>query len=460
MEENINMKTKWYIQRWFIGMAVLVLAALLLTMLVSLFSPLGWSPARADPHAVTVNLSPSPALIQGCETITVEIMINDVTNLYGADVRLTFDPAILSVDDAYPAQSGINLAHGNILKPPYYVVYNTADNTHGTIKYALTQLYPTPPFSGSGVLARIRFKARSAGTTAVTFSSIQLGDNNGIEIPASGSSGTVQPAAPAAPTLTISKLNASDARLSWTAVAGVSGYQLYRDTTPYFTPSVAYQATSSLSYDDLGVLGNPATNYFYTLKATCPNGFLSQASNRVGEFDFELLRNATNAIALPLIDSSLQFADDLGLATASIKVSRWVSATQSFDPRLVGVTGKNFNLQTGHGYFIRTSSASSPTVFTTVGGVPDAGSVSFGIARGVGTCKLNLISLPLDHPELTNADMLANDIGGVPKISRWVAATGSFDPRLVGVVGKNFPTLIGYPYWPCANTGGGGAYWP
>jgi hypothetical protein len=43
------------------------------------------------------------------ETLSVNIRINDITSLYGADVRLSFDPELLSVIDADDIQQGINL---------------------------------------------------------------------------------------------------------------------------------------------------------------------------------------------------------------------------------------------------------------------------------------------------------------------------------------------------------------
>ncbi|MGB9639596.1 MAG: hypothetical protein ACPL4H_01705, partial [Anaerolineales bacterium] len=220
-----------------------------------------------------------------------------------------------------------------------------------------------------------------------------------------------------------------------------------------------YQTLSGTQYNDTGVLGNPAINYYYVVKAVCLNGATSAASNRVGEFDYALVRNASNTIALPLIDSSLQTADDLGVATGASKVSEWVPETSSFRTRLVNLIGPNFTLQTGHGYFVRTNTDLTPLVFTTVGGVPEPGGIFFTIYRA-GSCKLNLLSLPLDHPELDTAYKLATNIGGTPKISEWIASTGSFRTYLVGIGPVNFVTKIGYPYWPCTDISGGGTSWP
>lgn len=416
--------------------------------------------AVAQPNSLTTaTVSPVPAVINGCETVAVEIWVNDVAGLYGADVQLTFDPDVVEVQDDDPVKSGVQVQHGGFLKADF-VLYNSADNSTGTLRYTITQLNPSLPANGSGKLLVMHLRGKSLGVSAVHFSKVELANRDAGIIPVSPVDGSVTVNSPSAPTLSIAKLNATDARLSWTSVSGVSEYHLYRGTTPYFTAAEPpYRTTSATQSDDAGVLGNPATNYFYTVKAVCPNGSASQVSNRVGEFDFALVRNASNAVALPLIDSSLQTADDLGLATGSSKVSEWVAETSSFRTRLVGIVGPDFTLQTAHGYFVRTKAAPTPTVFTTVGRVPDAGSVSFSIYRQT-SCKLNLLSLPLDHPELSNALQLATSIGGVPKVSEWIAATNSFRTYIVNIGPINFSTRIGYPYWPCANTSGGGSVWP
>jgi hypothetical protein len=282
-----------------------------------------------------------------------------------------------------------------------------------------------------------------------------LADREGATIPASATHSTANIVAPAAPVINISKLNSTDARLSWTAIPGISSYRLYRDTLPYFTPVTPYQTTTSIQYDDLGALGDVAVNHFYVVRSACVTGFESVNSGRVGEFDFTIVRDAYNTIALPLMDSTTLTADDLGIAVNAQQVSQWVASTQSFDTRLVGWFGNNFALSTGSGYLVYTP-GSGATIFTTVGGVSN---VSFPITRAA-TCQLNLISLPLNQGSILTADGLANAIGGVPLISEWQAATGSFDTRMVGFFGNNFATRLGYPYWPCADNSESSPVWP
>lgn len=239
--------------------------------------------------ATTIALSPASPVIAGCAAVDVEIRINDVAGLYGADVWLAFDPAVLEVVDADPSTEGVQITDGGFLAPPLFYIALIADNTAGTVHYAATQLNPTPAVDGSGVLASVKFRAKSAGTSALHFTYTMLSDRNGVQIPATPVDGSTITTAPGNPVLAIRALSASTARLSWTAVAGIAEYRLYRDAAPYFAPAEpAYHVTTALSYDD-AALGNPAENHYYVVRAACANNFASTPSNRTGEFDFALV---------------------------------------------------------------------------------------------------------------------------------------------------------------------------
>jgi VCBS repeat-containing protein len=154
-----------------------------------LFSGAVVKPALAD-TATSVTISPSPATINPGETVTVSVIVNNVTNLYGADIRLSFDPAKLEVVDADPLHSGIQVTDGNFLTD-LFVIFKEADNTAGTIKYVTTQVNPTPEQSGSGVLFYINLRRKSGGTTTLQFTQVDLATRAGQSIEATSQDGTV-----------------------------------------------------------------------------------------------------------------------------------------------------------------------------------------------------------------------------------------------------------------------------
>ena len=94
----------------------------------------------------------------------------------------------------------------------------------------------------------------------------------------------------AAPTITRA---GSTVTLAWVHNEGdpTQAYQVHRATTPYFTATDATRRTivtgAPWSYIDPDpVIGDPNTNYFYLVRATC--GAAYGDPGRRGEFDFRL----------------------------------------------------------------------------------------------------------------------------------------------------------------------------
>jgi len=86
-------------------------------------------------------------------------------------------------------------------------------------------------------------------------------------------------------------LRGSDIHLWWTeptSDAGVARYVVYRSTSPSdLGDSLA--GTVDIAYTDVGAAGVPSTNYYYTVKAVDAGGRKSTESNKVGEFDIQLI---------------------------------------------------------------------------------------------------------------------------------------------------------------------------
>lgn len=413
----------------------------------------------------TITLTSGATTINGCETLDVFIRINDVSGLYGADVLLTFDPAVLEVT---ALQESVDF-----LLPPFYIARKQYDNTAGTVRLALTQLNPRPPVSGSGNFGRVTFRAKGAQTNSpVQFGYGALSSINGVSIPATAVNGSLSTTSPAATTAAIAKLNPTTARLSWTAVPGVASYNIYRDTYAYFTPTTPYHTTSALTFDDDDALGNVATNNFYVVRSACANGFESANANRVGEFDYPLVTDPTlnkfNMIALPL-DSAASIvpfrasglAAYIGLGVE--QVLRWNPSIQNFNVYrpTTSPPPANFALMAGGVYVMEVDDTPDPIV-TFVGNVPFLDSLVFNFILGSNsTCALNAISIPLNRTDLTSASALASDIGGVNQVLVWNTTTQNFRVYRPGISppGANFAVRAGYPYFVCLNETSP-VYWP
>ncbi len=111
----------------------------------------------------------------GPNTVTVEITAENVTDLYGAEFYLKYDPAALAVIDAKPDQEGTQIQPGSLLSANLgFVVANQVKEGEGLVTFAMTLLNPAPPVTGSGPLARLTFKRLAQTPSTVTFDRAKL----------------------------------------------------------------------------------------------------------------------------------------------------------------------------------------------------------------------------------------------------------------------------------------------
>ena len=126
--------------------------------------------------------------------VEVPIQVADVTDLYTVDIELTFDPSVATAEDADPASPGVQLGIGSFLDAGL-VLYNEVDNQQGIARFVMTQVNPSEPKSGSGVLVVLYLKGVQVGKSALLMTNVQLADRTGVEIPASGVNSTLTVAA-------------------------------------------------------------------------------------------------------------------------------------------------------------------------------------------------------------------------------------------------------------------------
>jgi hypothetical protein len=135
------------------------------------------------------------------QTITVTIYVENAGELYGADVRLAFDPTVLQVVDADPSAAGVQIAPRADLLKPDFVVKRKACNaaiagdpdcpTGGLVWYAATQVNPSAPVTGSGALAAITFRRIAQGEAYLRISYQELVTRTGQAIAAQPLEGRV-----------------------------------------------------------------------------------------------------------------------------------------------------------------------------------------------------------------------------------------------------------------------------
>ena len=149
-------------------------------ILVGCWGLVAWIAAPVAAPGARMWLDPATLALAPGDVETLEIRLENVVRLAGAEVHLTFDPALLEVVDADPSTGGTQIAHGDFLSPDF-VVQNVADPASGTVDYAIACMLDKAA-SGGGVLARITFRTVAEGETLITISGALLADAEGRPI--------------------------------------------------------------------------------------------------------------------------------------------------------------------------------------------------------------------------------------------------------------------------------------
>ncbi len=144
-------------------------------------------PAFAQGGTV-VNIVPTSTSVHVGDIVLVEVQIQNVSDLFGLELHINFDPTILEVADANPDQAGIQVGHGNFLSPDQEVQNNASG---GTIDYAISQLAPHQGVSGSGTLIRITFRGKTEGVSSVTLQNVILANSAASPIDYATQNGSV-----------------------------------------------------------------------------------------------------------------------------------------------------------------------------------------------------------------------------------------------------------------------------
>jgi len=129
-----------------------LLALLISASMIAAFIPT--SPVMAQGTTVLA-VSPTTSTALTCDETIITIWVQDVVALYGYDVSVSFTPGSIQV---------LEVTNGGFLESGS-IMADQIDNTAGTIWFAMTQVAPSLPKTGSGDLIRIRLHALTPGAT-------------------------------------------------------------------------------------------------------------------------------------------------------------------------------------------------------------------------------------------------------------------------------------------------------
>ncbi len=139
--------------------------------------------AIAESSGASVNVVPSQNAAKVGETLTVNITVSNVQNLYGIDLTLDWNSSVLKLIDAKPTLGTSAIPDGvlygdqisnDITAGDVYV--NTSLSTASQYHLIATSVAPAASFNGSGNIATLVFNVTSTGNTDLTLQS-ELADH-------------------------------------------------------------------------------------------------------------------------------------------------------------------------------------------------------------------------------------------------------------------------------------------
>jgi hypothetical protein len=169
------------------GPRLLSVAILLIVLLLA--------SSAATPHALAqsptvVKFDPSDSVVAVGKTVVVNIRIENVTNLSGAEIHLTYDPFLLEAQ----------IESGGFPTPDQVLQSSVAN---GSIDFAITQIASQhSPVSGSGILLKITFKGLAEGESKLHMLSAVLSDKDARVISSMTQDGSVTVGIPPAGNIT------------------------------------------------------------------------------------------------------------------------------------------------------------------------------------------------------------------------------------------------------------------
>lgn len=134
---------------------------------LSAFSPL--RPARAQTLALAVVPPVASIALNGTNSVTLDVNVENVVDLMSYDVTFTYDPALLNLTA---------WAHGGFLSALFQF---KLVNTPGLLRMAFGQV-GVPAVSGSGTLIRLTFSGLTSGSAAVTIANAVFSKPTGAKM--------------------------------------------------------------------------------------------------------------------------------------------------------------------------------------------------------------------------------------------------------------------------------------
>jgi hypothetical protein len=145
--------------------------AVLFTSILVIFTIVGGLPARAaNPLGSETKLYVDPQFSSQPigSNFTINIRLSNVTDLFGFDLNLSWDPTVLEYLN-HVAKIPVEDYPDGVLHEPLFWLKNEVNAVTGSIWLVASSLSPAPTFNGSGIIFNITFQVLAEGVSELNF---------------------------------------------------------------------------------------------------------------------------------------------------------------------------------------------------------------------------------------------------------------------------------------------------
>jgi hypothetical protein len=154
------------------GLAACPIMVLLLVIVSLVASPI---PLVSSQVSAAVAVAPSTVSVHMGEAFIATLDLSNVQNLYGLEVVLNWDPAVLRVVNV-DVRLGVEtfsdgVLHESSSSPSIFIAENNLTQTKGEYQLTATSMGSAPSFSGDGNIVRITFEPIALGESLLDLES-------------------------------------------------------------------------------------------------------------------------------------------------------------------------------------------------------------------------------------------------------------------------------------------------
>ncbi len=140
-------------------------------------------------ETAVVYIDPANMTVRSADVFLISVKVDNVIGLYGLDVKLSWDPSIITYIN-HTVYIPVEDYPNGIMHKPIQMIRNVVSETgipgtpSGTLCWiAYSQIGKTPGFNGSGTILSLAFQAMKIGSCPINFVSVDLGGSGGLFIP-------------------------------------------------------------------------------------------------------------------------------------------------------------------------------------------------------------------------------------------------------------------------------------